>query len=191
MHPPTHHTSEAATTDGFDDLESLLTTSMEFVAQRDEVKALRTKKRQGRIPAGNDLKAANATIAKWENEREWKPQATVAIFNIAACACGSTHSLFSGFFQRQRHVSSRVDRWVKAEYISPSLTKERLDMEQPATPVCSDCALKQGYVQEGQLVPEPAEPTPPAAAGAIQEGLPLRENLHMEIIKGGESNATA
>lgn len=130
-------------------LESLLAESLDTIHKRAEVKDLRKRKAAGNLRTGKELEEANTKIREWEMAREWKAAANVAMFNVQQCSCGSTHSVFSGWFQRQAHRSSKINRWIRpdAEPLA-SLPKERQDLHLPNTTICASCAASQGYGTE-------------------------------------------
>ena len=137
--------SDSGLDSGFDDLESLLQESLSTIKDRAFVKEGRKKLAQGKYNTAEKA-AIDAKIKEWEMAREWKPAANVAMFNTQSCRCGSRHAVFSGWFQRQHHRKSSIDRWVRpeAEPLS-SLPNERQDLELAQTTICATCAPAQGF----------------------------------------------
>jgi hypothetical protein len=140
---------------GVDLLESLLQESLSTIKDRAFVKEGRKKLAQGKYNTAEKAEI-DAKIKEWELAREWKPAANVAMFNTQSCRCGSRHAIFSGWFQRQHHRKSNIDRWVRPEADPiPSLPNERQDLELSPTTICASCAPAQGFYlpTEGQVCP--------------------------------------
>ena len=142
---------EASDDTSFDDLDSLLTESVQIKAD-----AKRIIDGRKRIKAGAyglnaiELGTLEDDIARIELSREWLPKADVAMFSVQTCQCCSAVSaVFTGFFQRQSHRSLRhTDRWIAApEHASDGLPKEIKNTDSTIV-ACPFCIGDFGYPVE-------------------------------------------
>lgn len=125
-------------------LDDLLTESLETIAESAAVKANRKKLKDTRLTKA-EREAIEAKIRGWELAREWTPKASVAMFHLQKCYCGSVHSIFSGMFQRQSHRVSAIERWVPANDIADTGLPKEHKAHMTAVAVCIDCADSQGF----------------------------------------------
>lgn len=134
---------EVAAQSGEDELslDSLLADSMKNVAQDKKLKESRQRLAKGGL-SDSERSEIEAKVAEWELARLWNPAASVACFDVQVCQCGSKHEHFIGYFQRQLHKTSKIDRWVRvdrAAVMASTLPREIKRTEYP-TEICADCA---------------------------------------------------
>lgn len=129
-------------------LDDLLAESMAEKRKSDEVKVARLSIAKGGLPQA-DRDALTESIRSWEARREWRPQAAVVMFSRQLCSgCGQYHTQFLGWFQRQTHRSSNIDRWIPS--IKPhddKLLRESKYQDSYAE-TCEDCAEHLGFEVE-------------------------------------------
>jgi hypothetical protein len=131
-------------------LDDLLAESMAEKRKADDVKAARFSVANCKMPQA-ERDALTASIRSWEAKREWLPQAAVVMFTRQQClGCGQFHTQFLGWFQRQKHRTSQIDRWIPS--IKPhddKLLRESKYQDSHAE-MCQDCAEHLGFdVEEG------------------------------------------
>lgn len=126
-------------------LDSLLAESMAERRTAEEVKAARQVLAKGGLPA-SERDAIAKTVRQWEDRREWRPTAAVVMFTRQCCrACGSYSTQFVGWFQRQTHRESHIDRWVP--HIRPvdnGLPREA-KYQDSYSEICENCAEHLGF----------------------------------------------
>lgn len=128
------------------DLNDLLAESLTESRNKLQVRAARDAIAQGTVK-GEDAAALNATVRAWEAKREWHTRADVAMFSRLQCrCCDNLYTQFRGFFHRQVHRSSDVERWVPSERPLPTsgLPKE-VKYQDGFMELCEDCAQEAGY----------------------------------------------
>lgn len=127
-------------------LDDLLTESMALSKASAKVKESRSRLAMGQLHP--EARAAlQAEIRAHELKVEWKVEAAVAVFNRQYCSsCEFVHIHFEGFFQRQKHRTSKSERWVRApkEQMLPNLPKETKYEESTAI-ACEECCGTAGY----------------------------------------------
>ena len=141
--------ADLALTSGSDfSLDDLLAESMADKRKADEVKGARVAVAKGGLSQA-DKDALTASIRSWEAKREWHPQASVVMFARQQClGCGQFHTQFLGWFQRQKHRTSQIERWIPS--IKPhddKLARESKYQDSHAE-VCEDCAEHLGFEVE-------------------------------------------
>lgn len=133
----------------FADLDALLAESVQIkrdqLAVKEARRTLSGPNASGMSPAERD--SLKHTVLSWELQREWLPVAAVAAFDVQECKhCGSSSYHFNGIFQRQRHRTSKVDRWLRADdAMNHGLPREPKYYPEEV-PLCSNCAPFAGYV---------------------------------------------
>lgn len=129
------------------DLDDLLAESIEEATASAAVKSGRKRLQDNRINK-REREEIEAKIREWELAREWKPAASVRIFNTQTCThCYSENSTYAGLFQRQIHRSSKIMRWVldvNGSGSNDGLPKEHKSSTTEVT-VCIDCCTQQGF----------------------------------------------
>ena len=128
-------------------LEGLLSEAMQDVNEAKRMKEARQKMLRGGMSPAQKLQLEQDLI-KYELIKMWDVQAYSALFHTQLCqCCGSRNRHFLGYFQRQQHRSSMIDRWVIAgiEHLSahkyPKEVKETLEV----LPTCHTCAVVDGW----------------------------------------------
>lgn len=93
------------------DLDSLLTESMQQVADRKASQALLSRIRQGRA-----TEAEKSQVQQVELKAAWTAVANCEMWEQVNCECGHSHAVFSQYMieYRPQH-SGNSHRWVKAE----------------------------------------------------------------------------
>lgn len=140
-------------TDGSEDnfsLEGLLKESLQAKRDAESVKVARALLAKGGIDP-ESRKSMTESIRSWEVKREWLAVASVAMFYRQFCAqCDLYHVTFAGYYQRQEHRTTKVQRWVQAtkDLRTVPLPKE-CKYEDSICELCEDCAGKAGYPIEG------------------------------------------
>lgn len=126
-------------------LDDLLAESMAEKRKADDVKVARVSVAKGGLSQA-DKDALTASIRSWEAKREWLPQAAVVMFARQQClGCGQFHTQFLGWFQRQQHRTSKIERWIPS--IKPhddKLLRESKYQDSHAE-MCEDCAEHLGF----------------------------------------------
>lgn len=132
-------------------LDDLLNESMEAVNASAAVKAGRKRLRDSNV-GSKERGQIEETIRLWELEREWRPAATVVMFQTQTCTCVTAQSIFAGLFQRQAHRTSKIDRWVQVpEGLDPALPKE-IKHADSDTAICLNCVTNHGFSHSRQQV---------------------------------------
>lgn len=130
----------ASLEEGFS-LDSLLADSMAAVAREQKVKESRKRLAKGNLGEQERLEI-EATVQRWDLERVWTPEASVAAFQVQRCAnCGSLHHHFVGYFQRQSHKTSAIMRWQRtdaSQIATSQLPRERKE-DVSEVPLCHSC----------------------------------------------------
>lgn len=129
----------------FADLDALLADSMQAKQDAIRIKEIR-KKRAGGGMLPHESLVASAKIREWDLKREWNPSADVAFFHTQHCAsCGSAHTHFTGIYQKQRHRTLAIDRWIKSDSVSNKGLPKEVKNEDENVPLCSDCTTSSGW----------------------------------------------
>jgi len=129
-------------------LDDLLAESMTEKRKADEVKAGRVAIAKGGISKA-DSDAIQASIRSWEAKREWIPKAAVVMFSRQQClSCGSYHTQFLGWYQRQQHRSSSIQRWIASIKPTDSKLLRESKYKDSHTEMCEDCAEAIGFEVE-------------------------------------------
>lgn len=134
---------------GFEDLDALLAESILERQEGKEVRKIRRKLADDKIAMPKQERdLIEKKVAEWDVKREWQPEAAVAMFTTQICGwCGSRHSLFTGFLQRQTSRVSKVDRWVKVDRnLLEGLPKETKHMTEHSD-MCMSCVESHRYPQ--------------------------------------------
>lgn len=129
-------------------LDNLLAESLLEREAADHVKAGRAVIARGGLPAA-EAAAIAAQVRSWEARREWRPLAAVAMFSRQRCRCCGTYSTqFMGWFQRQTHRDSGIDRWIShIRPVDDSLPWEAKYQDSWAE-ICEACAEHIGFEVE-------------------------------------------
>jgi len=140
--------ARVAAVNEFDSLDALLNDSLKSIAQDKAVKEARKRLAKGGF-SNADREADTARVRQWELDRIWTPMASVAYFETQECSCcRNRQHHFKGYFQRQTHRTSKIDRWVQAD-LSTVVTSEKLPKEikddHVIVPTCIRCAVLAGW----------------------------------------------
>lgn len=141
--------AEPAESDDFLDLEELLTSAKRERAEKDKGKELRGKLAKGGASLSKaETAEIEAAIAKWDAERVWKPEATVAVLEIATCGCGVTVTSLQQFLQLQS-LRSKPDtkRYTRVPVLDLALP--RISREVRVERMCLPCMLAAGFPLTG------------------------------------------
>jgi hypothetical protein len=135
---------DTGTPDAVDFLDELLHESLETARAAKQVKANREKLARGGLTKA-EREAIEAKVREWEARVEWDPQANVALFTRRECACGMSHTVFSGFLQRQHHRTKQgVKRWIAVNEQPVRLPNE-VAVQVAVTPICTSCSIERGF----------------------------------------------
>lgn len=131
-------------------LEGLLKESLQSKRDAESVKTARALLARGGVDP-ESRKNMTDSIRAWEVKREWTAVASVAMFHRQFCGeCDLYHVTFAGYYQRQEHRTTKIQRWVQAtkDLRSVPLPKE-CKYEDSICELCEECAGKAGYPIEG------------------------------------------
>lgn len=119
-------------------LDDLFAEALAESEARSALKASKARLSDTRVK-GSERKALEASVQTLELKLEWHAQANVAQFTTQHCDCGSKHSVFQGWFQRQRHKNGTAERWAQLQSeLTLALPLERKDLI-AKTAFCTDC----------------------------------------------------
>lgn len=126
-------------------LDDLLAESME-----QKKKAEAAKEARQRLAKGNIDKKTRALLQAQVDEHEmkvmWTVQAGVALIHRQWCDnCDCCHNQFRGYFQRQKHRQSKIDRWVKTEKQNLDGLPKEVKYEDEIVESCEECAALEGF----------------------------------------------
>lgn len=131
----------------FSDLDNLLNDALQLAGGKAKARAFRQRLANGLYTAAEKAEM-EAYVRKWDIQREWQPQADTVMFDTEVCThCGHSHSHFVGYFERQRHRETAIDRWLSSTEPTArgsKLPKER-KVEIRQVPVCIECCSEGGY----------------------------------------------
>lgn len=133
--------------DDFDDLNALLTESIEIVKETKLAAESRKRMKQVHGVTSAERQEDSARVLAWEAQHVWRPEANVARFVEQQCQnCGDCQYLFSGLLQRQshRHLKDGSKRWVAVESSIASLPNE-IQLATMTVPFCLECCDKVGF----------------------------------------------
>lgn len=126
-------------------LDDLLAESMAEKTAADNVRAARQVVAKGGLSA-QEKEAMTASIRSWEARREWNPAAAVVIFSRQQCTCcGEFSCQFMGFFQRQQHRQTRVDRWIASVMPRDEKLPRESKYQDSQVELCENCAEHLGF----------------------------------------------
>lgn len=127
------------------DLDALLAESMLSAKEVTDTKAARQLLAKGGLPTA-ERDAIAASVRAFERRREWNPAASVVTFSRQKCkCCGNFSTQFIGYFERQVHRHTGIDRWVDSHApVDASLPRESKYMDSLAES-CENCAELAGY----------------------------------------------
>lgn len=135
--------------DDFADLEDLLASAKQERSERDKGRELRSKlAKSGNTLSKQETSEIEAAIAKWEAERVWKPEATVAVLEIATCGCGVTVASLQQFLQLQS-LRSKPDTKRYTRVPVPDLALPRISREVRVERLCLACLWASGFSLTG------------------------------------------
>ena len=135
-------------------LDDLFAESMAEARASESIRAARKAVAGERGAAGGisteEKRQLQAAIRSWEVRREWQPAAAVVMFARQQCkGCGEFHTQFLGYFQRQVHRNTKIDRWI------PSIKPQSNDMllreakyQDSHSEMCEACADLAGFAVE-------------------------------------------
>jgi hypothetical protein len=120
---------------------------MTAVRQEQATKEARKRLARGDVGEAERL-AIEATVRKWDMERVWTAEASVAWFAVQQCACGGKHKHFVGYFQRQSHRTSKIMRWQRTDASGVMLSNlpKELKEEIEQVTICSECCGISGWL---------------------------------------------
>lgn len=127
-------------------LDGLLAESLRAVEQEKGAKEARKRLARGNLE-GKEREEIEATVRKWELARVWTARASVIMFEVQHCACGCSHRHFSGYFQRQTHNTSSIERWQKLDSAQVAASPLPKEVKENVTEVlvCHSCCNQQGW----------------------------------------------
>lgn len=130
---------------GFLDLDDLLADSMKQKKEAEAAKLARSLLSKGGMePEARTL--MEAQVREHEMRVQWNALAGVAMFSRQWCKeCGLVHVQFSGFFSRQKHRTSKIDRWLKSSQEQISGLPKEVKYEDVEVPMCEECAGLAGF----------------------------------------------
>ena len=129
-------------------LDDLLTESLQEASERNTAREGRKALAEGRV-SPEERAQVSRIVRTWEEKREWTPAAAVVMFSRQMCAgCGSFHKHFLGFFQRQTHRASRVDRWIPHTKPTDTVLPREAKYQDSVVECCEDCAEALGFEVE-------------------------------------------
>ena len=138
------HNSQAELNDDFDDLNALLSDSLQSERERADAKATRERLKRGGLSTTERIED-EARIAAWEARHEWEDVANVGQFRRYDCHCGQHHTVFEQLMVKQRHRHLRDSfRWQQqaaSQVVLPNETVIRLI----SVPVCECCIATKGW----------------------------------------------
>jgi hypothetical protein len=139
--------SSDSTADVFSDLDNLLSDALQLQGGKAKARAYRQRLANGFYTLAEKAEM-EAYVRQWDVQREWRPQADAVMFDTEVCThCGRSHSHFVGYFERQRHRETAIDRWLSSTNPvgrGSRLPKER-KVEIRQVPVCIECCAEGGY----------------------------------------------
>lgn len=126
-------------------LEDLLADSMKLKRDGEGAKLARALLAKGGLEVEARMRM-QADVRAYELKVEWRSLSAVAIFRRQWCdACGLCHIQFVGYFQRQKHRNSKIDRWVKSTAQGMEGLPKETKYEEEAVEICEECAALAGY----------------------------------------------
>lgn len=146
---------EPQDSDDFADLEELLLSAKRERGERDKGKELRSKLAKGGASLSKaEVSEIESAIAKWEAERVWKPEATVAVLEIATCGCGISVTSLQQFLQLQS-LRSKPDtkRYTRVPVLDLALP--RISREVRTERMCLPCMIAAGFPLTGPGFEQP------------------------------------
>lgn len=136
-------------------LDDLLADSMRQKKDAEAVKLSRSLLSKGGVDP-ETRQRMEAQIREHEMKVQWDAQAAVAMFHRQWCKeCGLVHVQFAGYFQRQKHRHSKIDRWLKIpKELLGNLPKE-VKYEDVEVDLCEECAGLAGFpIDQYEMVEE-------------------------------------
>lgn len=131
------------------DLEALLASATQAVADKQRIKALAKGAKKGLVEAA-------AEYRELEIKLYWTSIANVALFQQHECSCcGSVYRVFAGFYLFQIHQTDKhARRWQQTQKPQAGLRQQTAIQVIP-TAICTDCAAFGGwsFTQQNQLFP--------------------------------------
>src|SRR5260370_30414801 len=127
------------------DLDALLSESMKAKKDALAVKEARKLLSDKSIPS-ETKREIEATVRAWELQREWTPVAATVMIDEQCCShCNSTHEHYAGLFQKQRHRTSKIERWIKSDPVANKGLPQEVKFTEEYVPMCSDCMSEFGW----------------------------------------------
>lgn len=168
-------------------LDDLMAESMETIHASKAVKAARAKLKDTRT-TNRERAELNEIIRKWELAREWKPQATVAMFSTQDCEnCGYVQGIFVGLFQREAHRHNHTTRWVIPSAVNDSLPIERKE-NLTAVPMCLACVEDLGYFEPEEDEGDPLAELMGADDQTAQGVAPTTSDFDLSMEEPGDAD---
>lgn len=135
--------------DSFGELDDLLEESLQYASDSEKLKEARKKLSKHNYANSAERMAIEEKVAAWELQRVWIPTASVIYFTVQHCNhCRSEHHHFTGYFQRQRHKVSSIDRWIASDRsqitATPTLPKEVKEVVE-SVPTCVKCFFRTNW----------------------------------------------
>lgn len=129
----------------FLDLDMLVAESMQQKKDAEAVKLSRSLLAKGGMEP-EARKRMESQIREHEMKVQWDAQAGVAMFNRQWCKeCGLVHVQFLGFYSRQKHRASKIDRWIKTPRELIERLPKEVKYEDAEIEMCEECAGLAGF----------------------------------------------
>ena len=127
-------------------LDDLFAESLASLQEKADTKAARALLSNGTKLSTAERDAIQDSVRNFELKREWVAQAHVVMFSRQCCkSCGEFHSTFLGFFQRQVHKTSKVERWVASTRPTETTLPRESKYQDEMAEMCQECAFNIGF----------------------------------------------
>src|SRR5438067_1082747 len=138
----------------FLDLDELVADSMKQKKDAEAVKLARSLLSKGGVEPEARARM-EVQIREHEMKVQWDAVAAVAMYNRQWCnTCGLVHSQFTGFYSRQKHRTSKIDRWVKSSMEQLTKLPKEVKYEDEDIELCEDCAGLHGFPIDQYIIQE-------------------------------------
>ena len=127
-------------------LDDLMSESIVERKSREDVKAARALLAGSTKLSLEERNAIQQSVRSFELKREWIPQASVVMFARQQCqSCGDFHKTFLGFFQRQTHKHTKIDRWIASTRPTDTFLSRESKYQDSHCELCENCAEVMGF----------------------------------------------
>lgn len=126
-------------------LEGLLAESMQQKHKADAAKDARQRLAKGGVDKKTRAQL-EALVTEHEMKVMWKVEAGVVMIHRQWCnGCDCCHNQFRGYFQRQKHRHSKIDRWIKTDKQNLDGLVKEVKYEDEIVDTCEECAALAGF----------------------------------------------